>query len=296
MAAQELIFPKMVNSWTAATEPGHVFGTAAWQNSLLVDCTMEVRGGSRREAFAFLHKPLRFSAKQPKVQALKYLRRGLDNFFGAIRDTSVRVFTKTMFERHKVGTKKETMENNGKKHSKVVFAPEWATSMAAGNAFLWEASTWDAIIEATIAVVRRFGASSNFLRSSAVPGGRPVLFCLLGHVALVALKVHEFLKRAGDVVDTSQPGANPGHREPWRALLADLSRGLTQRGETRNGLRLVDGESAGRGTAPADSAGEGDLALFGTWAAELPAEAPGDAEAGEAAAAGVAEAAVTGAA
>lgn len=43
---------------------------------------------------------------------------------------------------------------------------------------------------------------------------------------------------------------NSGHREPWRVMLNVLHGALTRKGETRNGLPLIDGDRADRGFAP----------------------------------------------
>lgn len=62
----------------------------------------------------------------------------------------------------------------------------------------------------------------------------------------------------GGIVEVTKPGLNPGHRGPWRLMLAAVDKRLwQQRVETLNGLRVSDGASADRAVAPEECTGTG---------------------------------------
>lgn len=205
------------------------------------------------------------TSRRPRLEPRvvhKFLKGTVDYFYSAIASTAVRVFVKRL---HELTAKCKMMPiKEGKPALRLGVPPAEARRLSAGHHFLYEDESFEATRDATGAVFARFGSRARFVNS--VPGGKPVLVCLLAHVGIVATKIDEYLKRMGGIQTADPPGMNPGHRDPWRTMLGSLNTRLAQqRGETLNGLKLLDGDKADRAEAPEDSNGEGDLASFGHW-------------------------------
>lgn len=124
--------------------------------------------------------------------------------------------------------------------------------LSADDELIYDPDSLQAVEEATVAVFKRFGGAEKFTEVTAIPGRKPGLACLLGHLAVVCTKIDEELMRLGGSTGTTAPGVNNRHREAEREMLRVLDGALTQRAETRNGLRLIDGDRADDGQTPDD--------------------------------------------
>lgn len=279
-AAQETIFPKMIEIYTSSDESATVYPTTATQNELLVTSTVETQGGSRLEAFRLLHSRVMLpSTKQPPLALKvvhKYLTRSIDYFFSAIGTTAMRIYVKSLHAQGHKGVTREKSNDQGTRFH-LELGSEAAAVLAKDHEYIHDVVSLNAIKDATAAVFKRFGGGSRFVEPSSTPGDKPGLACLVAHMALVCTKIEEKLKKAGKVPVPPTPGINPGHRGPWVKLLGVLDKHFVQRGETRNGLRFIDGESLTRGWAPVDTTGEGDISSFGHWTEDhiYGAQAPG---------------------
>lgn len=98
------------------------------------------------------------------------------------------------------------------KRFRAVFPPADAGRLAGVSDLLSDHDAYQATLEATGAVLVRFGGKGRFVEPSAVAGGRPVVVCLLAHVAIVATKILAFLGREGGVGD-SVTGGGGGEEE-----------------------------------------------------------------------------------
>lgn len=300
-----------MENFIEATCAASVYETTAWHNALTVNCTMQVQGKTRRDAFLLLHSTVMVSCRgkeadadgsriaaagsQPDAVAAggsgggahvrvdaggssrprgptatglaprvshKYLSLGINYFYSAMASTAVRVFLKRL-EELTSSCVTNPVTPDGTRVS-ITVPPGEAQRLTAGHVFLYEVGPFEATRDATAAVFKRFGAHQRFIKAGA-SGGKPVLVCLLAHLAIVATKIDEYLKRVGGVKVVSRPGIIPGHRTPWRDMLRALDTSLTQRGHAVNCLRLLDGDRSARAHAHDDSAGAGVLALFGHW-------------------------------
>eukprot|EP00170_Pyropia_yezoensis_P004487 contig_18342_g4500 len=280
MSIRETIFPKMIEIYTSSDESATVYPTTATQNELLVTSTVETQGGSRLEAFRLLHSRVMLpSTKQPPLALKvvhKYLTRSIDYFFSAIGTTAMRIYVKSLHAQGHKGVTREKSNDQGTRFH-LELGSEAAAVLAKDHEYIHDVVSLNAIKDATAAVFKRFGGGSRFVEPSSTPGDKPGLACLVAHMALVCTKIEEKLKKAGKVPVPPTPGINPGHRGPWVKLLGVLDKHFVQRGETRNGLRFIDGESLTRGWAPVDTTGEGDISSFGHWTEDhiYGAQAPG---------------------
>lgn len=255
----------MIDNWLTATRSADTYPTTEWQNDVIASCVMEERGCTREDAWQFLHSDVMLpsSSKPPwaKRGVHKYLLRSIDYFYSAIASTSQRVYLKTLLEKRHRGVTREPTNEAETRFTIKISATE-AARLVSDNTLIHDHSSFDAVKEATVAVFRRFHGGSTFIKPSPYRGVKPDLVCLLGHIAVVSTKIEEYLKRVAGKATSAINGINPGHREPWRLMLSALDSALSQGGETRNRLRLVDGDRADRGQAPEDTAGDQGTAPF----------------------------------
>lgn len=257
----------MIDNWLTAARSADTYPTTEWQNNMIVSCVMEQQGGTREEAWQFLRSDVMLpSSSTPPLAkrcVQKYLSRSVDYFYSAVATTAQRVYLKTLFEKRHTGVTREAT-NEAETRFTIKISVTEAARLASDDTLIHDANSLEAMKDATVAVFKRFRGGSTFIKPSPYRGVKPDLVCLLGHVAVVCTKIDEYLKRVGGKVTSTVSGINPGHREPWRVMLRALDSALSQRGETRNRLRLVDGDRADRGEAPKDTVGDAETSAGGS--------------------------------
>lgn len=250
-----MVFPELIENWNGAMCAADAYPTAEWHNEMVIKCTVNRQGLSREEAQKLLHSqvllPSRSSPPLAPQLVERYISRGIDYFYSVIATTAVRVYLRALYDKGHQGVNREATDHTETRFT-IKMTQQEAARLSAGNLLIHDHNSLQAVVEATVAVCTRFGAAAKFTEAPEIPGGKPGLVCLLGHVAVVCTMIFEHVKRVAGIASTAPTGVNPGHREPWRSMLAVLDVTLTQRGETSNGLRLVDGDRTDRGQAPDD--------------------------------------------
>lgn len=185
----------------------------------------------------------------------KYLARGIDYFYSAIAATAYRSYLKCLYEKARAGVTREATYDSGTRFT-IKISKAAAAKLCVDCELIHDSESLNAIKDATVAVFKRFRGGDRIIVALSTPEGKPGLRCLLRHLAVVFTRIEKSLKRPTNVTSPATPGVNPGHREPWRAMLNVWHGALTQKGEIRNGLRLVDGDRTVRGFAPVDQVGD----------------------------------------
>lgn len=262
-----MLFPELINNWKSATCSSDTYRTTEWHSNLMVSCVIKKQGLSRAEAWNLLQSevllPSTSSPPFASRMVQKYLSRAIDYFYSSIALTAHRVYLKSLLDKGYEGVTREATNEAGTRFV-IKISKQEAAKLCTDNTLVLDSDSMQAIRDATAAVFKKFGGYEKFFETSSTRSGKPALVCLLGHLAVVSTKIEEYLKRVGGVTCSTTPGMNPGHREPWRRMLRVLDGALAQRGETRNGLRLVDGERADRGLSPPDRVGDDEAGERGS--------------------------------
>lgn len=249
--------PALMENFVSAPNAAAVYPTDGWHCNLLLTITMEALAIPRDEAKALLHTVMKVSKNRAPEDLQKFLKRSVSYFFSIIAKTAVCVFLKTMFDRDNIGIKETLAPGSPRCHFKLPLDVATRLGAGAGSDFLADQAAYDATLEATAAVVQRVGGDpACFFERPTTAGGRPVVVCLLAHLALVATKIHAYLQREAKMAAGGLSGINPGHRVKWVQMLGVLNVHIVAQGsETLNGLRLLDGANRSRAIVPADSIG-----------------------------------------
>lgn len=256
--------PRLRMNCVDAACAADVYPSTQWHTNALVDTTKSVLGLSRSAAWQFLHQKVQFpssAAKKPYLSkpVFRYLRQTVSYFYSCIQQTAVRVFVDRLHEYsgQSIGSLPTPVNS---KRPQLVLSKVEAVSLLAGDNFLVDVRAWEAVVDALAAVLKRLGGGDKVVETNALGVGKPLVVCLLGHVALVAVKIQEHLKRVGQMPAEQQKGMNQGHRAKWIAMLETVNGMVQATTQPQRGLRLLDGDSAGRAQVPEE---EGDADALG---------------------------------
>lgn len=224
-----------------------------WHNALLLTAAKEGLNISSAEASAFLHQRVAFPSKMSKSgytekSVYQYLKQAQSYFYTSIRQTAVKAFVASLHEysRQSIGRMEVPLKS---KRATLMLCKAEAVSLLADDTFLKDVASWPALLDAVAAVAKFLCGGSKFTELNAVPWGRPAVVCLLGHLALVAVKVQEHLKRVAEL-QAGQQGMSPGHHGVWVTMLDTLHRLFDLSSMPQRGIRLVDGEDSTRWVVP----------------------------------------------
>lgn len=264
---QALLLPELRENFKSADDAASVFPSNKWHNRLLLKATIAALDLPAAEASKFLHLRIPFpSGKTKKGYIVKpvfrYLKQTVSYFYTTIRVTAVKEFVDSLHERsgNIIG---HLYKPPNAKRARVVLTAEEATTLVSVDSLMDDLNAWNAVLDALAAVIKRFSAGDTFKEDNPLDPNRPRPVCLLGHLALVMVKIHEHLKRVAGL-HADQRGMNAGHRGVWKALLASLNLHFLPSSAPQRGIRLRDGEYVKRATVE-DEEGEGDgLADFGS--------------------------------
>lgn len=218
-------------------------------NHLLRSVTRMALVATPAAAGKFLHRRVEFPARKRKgncatKSVYRYLKQTISYFYTTIRLTAVREFVEKLHEysQQTIG-RMYTPPNSTRAH--LILSQEEAATLVAGGTFLNDVYAWPALVDALAAVLKRLGGGAQFSEANPLAGRPPVVACHLGHIAVVAVKVQEHLKRVAKFVE-QQAGMNPGHRGPYTDMLAALNAKFILSSLPQQGVRLVDGDDACR--------------------------------------------------
>jgi len=137
-------------------------------------------------------EPAAAALSKRKTMAYRYLHRAVSHFYQRIGNKAVSAFATYVNEVENRGTLSR-MRGTKTKYE-VVFSPGEARDMLQDDAFITEAVPRAALLRALGTVFSSFGVLYRFTETGPTPGGARILTCLLGHLALVVMKVRQHLK------------------------------------------------------------------------------------------------------
>lgn len=242
---QALLRPLLHQNFRDATSASTVYRSAKWNIRLLRTTTKTVLAVSPLAAAKFLHRRVDFPSRKGKNQfstksVYRYLKQTISYYYTTIRLTAVREFVNKLHEYSHQTVGRLYAPPNATR-TRLILSREEANSLVAGGSFLTDVYAWPALVDAVAAVIKRLGGGAKFSEASPLPGRPPLVVCHLGHIAVVAMKVQEHLKRIA-MIGEPNTGMNPGHRGPYVDMLAALHSKFLMSSLPQQGVRLVDGE------------------------------------------------------
>lgn len=232
-----------------------IYPSTKQNNRLLMSATRMALATAPAAATKFLHRRVEFPSRGGKKRfssksVYRYLKQTVSYFYTSIRLTAVKTFLVKVHE--------YSQQTVGRMHTprdacrgRLVLSKEEALSLVADGSILTDVYAWPALVDALAAVIRRLGGGSSFFAANPIPGRPPVVVCCLGHVAVVAVKLQEHLKRVAELPD-DRNGMNPGHRRPYSEILAKLDAKFLVTGLPQHGVCLLDGEDDCWAVVPSD--------------------------------------------
>lgn len=233
------------------------------------------------QSSAFLHQRVPFPPKKAKTgyaqkPVYQYLNQEQSYFYSSIRQTVVKPLIGSLHQYYKqsIGCMQTPPNRNC---ARLMLSHAEAKSLLANTTFLKDVASWPALLDAAAAVTNFLGGGSQFTELNAVLGEKPVVGCMLGHLALGAVKVEAHLKRVAELL-AEQQGMNPGHRGVWLAMLDTLNVMFGLSSMPQRGIRLVDGEDPARSVMSLDAMDTDDMNEFEGGESDDAAAGGGDGE------------------
>lgn len=262
---QALIRPALHENFRVARTATSIYPSVRQNNRLLVSAARMALATSPAAATKFLHRRVQFPSRGGKKMfstksVYRYLKQTVSYFYTTIRLTAVKTFIHKVHEYSQQTVCHMHIPPNAIR-ARLVLTKEEALSYVTNTSFLTDVYAWPALVDALAAVIKRLGGGSQFFAANPIPGRPPLVVCCLGHVAVVAVKLQEHLKRVAGLSD-EYTGMNPGHRRSYTEILGKLDAKFQATDLPQHGIRLLDGEDDSRAVVASDQEGDDLLAGF----------------------------------
>eukprot|EP00170_Pyropia_yezoensis_P000462 contig_2448_g463 len=136
---------------------------------------------------------------------------------------------------------------------------------------------WKSLLAAVSAVLKKMGGGDKCEEPGPLPGDDPIVVCRYGHLALVAVKIEQHIKRVANV-NAATSGMNQGHRTLYIEWLQRLDFKFDKTADEQRGVRLIDGDDKDRAVVETEE-DDDNLANFGADAEDGDDAAEEDGEA-----------------
>lgn len=258
-----------------------VYTSNVSNNRLVLDTTMDAQGLTAAGANVLLHKRVLFPSKRAasgfaKIPVYRFLKRAHTYFYTTVKTTAVKVFVETMHELSGNQIGHSTMPLNAKK-ARIVLSEADAIALVGDLVLVNNTRAWKSLLAAVSAVLKKMGGGEECEEPSPLPGDDPIVVCRYGHLALVAVKIEQHIKRIANV-NAATNGMNQGHRTLYIEWLQRLNFNFDKTAEEQRGVRLIDGDDKDRAVVETEE-DDDNLADFGADAEDDDDAAAEDGEA-----------------